>query len=192
VEHATTGRRHSRAGSITVAELIRKQPVPIRIPSCEEADTDGFVHDLLGPPHQRTARPGKARTVAKLAGIATGALVLCTSVTVASLTARDRPAVDASARLARPAEISGANALLPSFLDRQLRLPGTDGADPAENSTAATNANARPGGPTATRTSGTGSICRPGRGPTTGPVNGSAAPSAFTTTPPRSTVCRCS
>ncbi|WP_253770840.1 hypothetical protein [Goodfellowiella coeruleoviolacea] len=127
-----------------MAELLRKQPVPIRIPSCEEADTDGFVHELLGPPHQRAIRPGKARTVAKLAGIATGALVLCASVTVASLTTRNRPAVDISARLTRPAEITGANALLPGFLNQHLGAPAPTGS-------AAANANARPGGPAATR-----------------------------------------
>jgi len=39
---ATTGRRHARAGSISVADLINQQPSPMRIPSNEEAATDAL------------------------------------------------------------------------------------------------------------------------------------------------------
>src|SRR5689334_23486203 len=52
---ATTGRRHTRAGSISVAELIKQQPVPMRILSNEEAATDALVTSLLGPTENMTA-----------------------------------------------------------------------------------------------------------------------------------------
>ncbi|MCP3798796.1 hypothetical protein NLX83_05960 [Allokutzneria sp. A3M-2-11 16] len=41
MERSTTGRRHQRAGAVTVAELIRKQPIPPRYPS---TDSTGGYH----------------------------------------------------------------------------------------------------------------------------------------------------
>ncbi|HEV7908208.1 MAG TPA: hypothetical protein VGP03_08715, partial [Pseudonocardiaceae bacterium] len=59
-----------------MAELIKKQPSPIRIPSSEQAATEGFVEDLLGPEAPAEQNRPKASRAAKAAGLITGAVVL--------------------------------------------------------------------------------------------------------------------
>lgn len=127
---ATTGRRHSRAGSISVAELIKQQPM--RIPSSEEAATDALVTSLLGPTENMTATtavipavPGRRRRskknrVAKAAGLLTGAIVLVSSVTGAAVLAGKRPANTGIPVSERPVALSGASALRPDVLSAQL------------------------------------------------------------------------
>jgi len=114
----TTGRRHNRAGSITVAELIRKQPSPIRIPSREEAETDVLVEDVLGLEESTDRRrPNRA---AKAAGLMTGALVLFASVAAASILAGKRPESPPEPPVAAPIELSGSTALRPDLLSARL------------------------------------------------------------------------
>ncbi|MET1072614.1 MAG: hypothetical protein ABWY11_08220, partial [Umezawaea sp.] len=83
----TTGRRHNRTGSITVAELIRNQPSPVRIPSREEADTEDLMEDVLGLEETDQRRSNRA---AKAAGLVAGGLVLFASVAAASILAGHR------------------------------------------------------------------------------------------------------
>jgi hypothetical protein len=116
----TSGRRHDRAGAITVAELIKKQPSPIRIPSSEQAATEGFVEDLLGPEAPAEQNRPKASRAAKAAGLITGAVVLFASVATASVLAGNRPAGPSSPRNEPPLEISGVSALRPDLLNAQL------------------------------------------------------------------------
>ncbi len=129
----TTGRRHNRAGSITVEELIRKQPIPIRIPSIEEADTNVLVQDVLGLEEDRYhRRPNRA---AKAAGLVTGALVLFASVVAASILAGSRRD-SAEPPTAAPIELSGSTALRPDLLSARLgneaaTAPATDAGTPA-------------------------------------------------------------
>ncbi|HEX6345744.1 hypothetical protein [Umezawaea sp.] len=114
----TTGRRHDRAGSITVEELIRKQPIPIRIPSVEEADTNVLVQEVLGLEEAKYhRRPNRA---AKAAGLVTGALVLVASVAAASILAGKRPEGPAEPPVAAPIELSGSTALRPDLLSARL------------------------------------------------------------------------
>lgn len=127
---ATTGRRHSRAGSISVAELIKQQPM--RIPSSEEAATDALVTSLLGPTENMTAttavipavagrrRRSKKNRLAKAAGLLTGAIVLVSSVTGAAVLAGKRPANTGIPVSERPVALSGASALRPDVLSAQL------------------------------------------------------------------------
>ncbi|MCP2248924.1 hypothetical protein [Lentzea aerocolonigenes] len=127
---ATTGRRHSRAGSISVAELIKQQPM--RIPSSEEAATDALVTSLLGPTENMTATtavipavPGRRRRskknrLAKAAGLLTGAIVLVSSVTGAAVLAGKRPVNTGIPVSERPVALSGASALRPDVLSAQL------------------------------------------------------------------------
>lgn len=129
---ATTGRRHTRAGSISVAELIKQQPSPMRIPSNEEAATDALVTSLLGPTENMTAttatipvvsgrrrRLRKSR-IAKAAGLLTGAIVLVSSVAGAAILAGKRPANTGIPVSERPVALSGASALRPDVLSAQL------------------------------------------------------------------------
>ncbi|MFS8101489.1 hypothetical protein LFM09_30630 [Lentzea alba] len=129
---ATTGRRHTRAGSISVAELIKQQPSPMRIPSNEEAATDALVTSLLGPTENMTATtavipvvPGRRRRskknpVAKAAGLLTGAIVLVSSIAGAAVLAGNRPANTGIPASQRPVALSGASALRPDVLSAQL------------------------------------------------------------------------
>ncbi len=115
----SSGRRHSRAGSVSVAELIRKQRIPLRIPSREQAATQGLVTDLLGEPaHQAVPRSGNR--AAKIAGLTTGALVLVASVAAASILAGHRSAGPTAPSVSPPAEISGSSALRPDVLADEL------------------------------------------------------------------------
>lgn len=132
MQRPATGRRHTRAGSISVAELIKQQPGPMRILSNEEAATDALVTSLLGPTENMTATttvipavPGrrrrtKASRAAKVAGLLTGAIVLVSSVAGAAVLAGKRPANTGIPISERPVALSGASALRPDVLSAQL------------------------------------------------------------------------
>lgn len=129
---ATTGRRHNRAGSISVAELMKQQPAPMRILSTEEAATDALVTSLLGPTENITATttvipvvPGRRRRtgtgrVARIAGLVTGAVVLVSSIAGAAILAGKRPANVGVPISERPVALSGSSALRPDVLSAQL------------------------------------------------------------------------
>ncbi|MEU4802065.1 hypothetical protein [Actinosynnema sp. NPDC023587] len=116
----TSGRRHSRAGSVSVADLIRKQRVPSRGPSRERADARGPVAGPLGEPaHQ--ARP--SRRTRRIAGLSAGAFVLLVSVVTASVLVADRDPGPRPPAIAPPAEITGSSALRPDVLVAELAGP---------------------------------------------------------------------
>ncbi|MFD4676355.1 hypothetical protein ACFWNN_42000 [Lentzea sp. NPDC058450] len=130
---ATTGRRHNRAGSISVAELIKQQPTSIRILSNEDAATDALVTSLLGPTETMTATtavipvvPGRRRRDAKpsrigrVAGLLTGAIVLVSSIAGAAILAGKRPDNAGVPVSKRPVALSGSSALRPDVLSAQL------------------------------------------------------------------------
>jgi hypothetical protein len=102
-----------------VAELIRKQPTPVRIPSREQTGAHGTVIAALG---RQTVPPARRPTnrVAKLAGVATGAIVLLASVAAASILAGNRPAGPVEPRTDSPVPISGSPALRPDVLSAEL------------------------------------------------------------------------
>ncbi|WP_367134982.1 hypothetical protein [Saccharothrix sp. HUAS TT1] len=114
----TSGRRHNRAGSVTVAELIGKQPAPVRIRTRDQAAGHVLVTD---PPADHTpAVAGRANRTAKLAGVATGAIVLLASVAAASILAQDRPTGPDQPQVTSPAPITGSTALRPDLLVAEL------------------------------------------------------------------------
>ncbi|MET9228801.1 hypothetical protein [Lentzea sp. NPDC003310] len=129
---ATTGRRHTHAGSISVAELIKQQPAPVRILSNEEAATDALVTSLLGPTEAMTATttvipavPGKRRRtktgrIARAAGLLAGAVVLVSSIAGAAVMASKRPENAGIPVSERPVALSGSSALRPDVLSSQL------------------------------------------------------------------------
>ncbi|ROP39971.1 hypothetical protein [Saccharothrix texasensis] len=123
----TSGRRHNRTGSVTVAELIRKQPAPVRIRTREQAATHGLVADLLREEND-TALPGRRPTrTAKLAGVTTGAVVLLASIAATAVLAGNRPAGPDGPRVEPPAAISGSAALRPDLLSAGLGAGRPDG-----------------------------------------------------------------
>jgi hypothetical protein len=145
VDRLTTGRRHVRAGSVSVTELITKQATDSESPAPEPAGpaTTGelpAVTDAGPTSHRRQVSRGAQ--LAKIAGLSLATAALCSAVGVATTIAHQRAEDTVSAP--RPAaRISGEQALLPDQLDRSL---GRDGAsaipppkpDPATNTPSAT------------------------------------------------------
>ncbi|MFI9007302.1 hypothetical protein ACIGNX_08750 [Actinosynnema sp. NPDC053489] len=143
----TSGRRHNRAGSVTVAELIRKQPatVPTRY-----RDRAGAHEPPAGPPREdRAPNPtgGRPARTAKLAGVATGAIVLLAWVTAAAVLAGNRPAGPVQPRVEPPESISGSSALRPDLLAAQLGGGPVEPPAPAERQAAALGDDVTPQSP---------------------------------------------
>jgi hypothetical protein len=116
-------------------DLIRRQAVPIRIPSADEAETNEFMTDLLGPASAEHSRQrGTMAKAAKLIGLAVGSLVLCGSVAAAATLARSRPD-DHQPPVAAPIPITGIGALRPDTLE--ARLNANSSGAPAVHTTSA-------------------------------------------------------
>jgi hypothetical protein len=156
VERLTTGRRHIRAGSVHVTELIGKQPRPF--------DPVGpFAFDGAGPldagmldslldaeeqaPNSHRREPSKAAQIAKIAGLGVASVVLCASITIGSMITHQRR--EDAAEATRPAmDISGEQALLPDLLNHAVPRAGMTGKPPlAGTPTRATGTIANPGPP---------------------------------------------
>ncbi|SMC88917.1 hypothetical protein [Kibdelosporangium aridum] len=102
MERPTSGRRHIRAGSITVAELIKNRPTPVHLPPRDEAVTEvmpaGIDTEPMPPvtkaqqpqpspapsSHHRR-QPARSGQLAKLAGLGVATAVLCASIAAASI-----------------------------------------------------------------------------------------------------------
>lgn len=114
----TGGRRHSRAGSVSVAELIGKQPSPVRVPRREPAGR-GPVADLLREPaHQCAPRPVKPSS--RAVGLASGAAALLAFAAVVAVLAVTRSAGPPPRTVEPPAGITGPSALRPDVLSARL------------------------------------------------------------------------
>lgn len=156
MERLTTGRRHIRAGSVHVTELIGKQPRPF--------DPVGpFAFDGAGPldagmldslldaeeqaPNSHRREPSKAAQIAKIAGLGVASVVLCASITIGSMITHQRR--EDAAEATRPAmDISGEQALLPDLLNHAVPRAGMTGKPPlAGTPTRATGTIANPGPP---------------------------------------------
>lgn len=133
MERLTTGRRHIRAGSVHVTELIGKQPAPHDIAALDPAGdtepgadgTNGALESLLDPGHQPPSshrrQPSKGAQLAKIAGLGVASFVLCGSIAFASMITHQRRDNAEQAAAARPTmEISGEQALLPDELNRAV------------------------------------------------------------------------
>ncbi|MFL6143923.1 MAG: hypothetical protein ACJ72N_18925 [Labedaea sp.] len=147
MDRLTTGRRHIRAGSVPVSELIGRRarlkdigPVrrdgnsgdrPLERGTTNSTTNDGTDHgvleDLFDPPipppssHRRQPSPGAQ--LAKIAGLGVASLVLCAALAVASTVTHQR---DEEAALPAMA-ISGEQALLPDRLNSVVPKGGMTG-----------------------------------------------------------------
>jgi hypothetical protein len=139
VDRLTTGRRHARAGSVSVTELISRQAARQESPASSRAGTTStrglaacstpdppVVHEAGPTSHRRPPRRGAQ--AAKLTSLGVATIVLCGAIGVASQIAHQRK--DDTERAVRGAEqISGEQALLPNELNRSLSGDGgRDGA----------------------------------------------------------------
>lgn len=133
MDRLTTGRRHVRAGAVTVTELLTKQASPTHCTDSSPA-TDAIAAIPAG--HRRPST--KAAQLAKLASLAVATAVLCGAVTVASMIAHQRR--DTAQPSTRPTvAITGEQALLPDQLDKTVSpatpewtAPLVPATDPAE------------------------------------------------------------
>jgi hypothetical protein len=168
VDRLTTGRRHARAGSVTVTELLIRQASPARCTDSSPAEPDDITDTIpVVAPASHRRPPARGTQFAKLASIGVAGVVLCGAVTVSSMIYQQRRENAQSA--VRPAvQITGDQALLPDRLDRGLprayvpaesprQVPPTDGASAATTapsttpppSAPVTPVHAPPGGTTA-------------------------------------------
>ena len=155
MDRLTTGRRHVRAGSVTVTELLVRQASPARCTDSSPAEPDEITETIpvIAPAsHRRT--PALGTQFAKLASLGVAGAVLCGAVTVSSMIAHQRRENAQSG--ARPtAQITGDQALLPDRLDRTLpraRVPvpaPPPVLPPAAEATATTSASVPPAPPAA-------------------------------------------
>jgi hypothetical protein len=170
VDRLTTGRRHARAGSVTVTELLIRQASPARCTDSSPAEPDDITDTIpvIAPASHRRP-PARGTQFAKLASIGVAGAVLCGAVTVSSMISHQRRE-NAQSAMRPSVQITGDQALLPDRLDRTLPkayvpaesprhippsaeatvVPSTTPPPPAP----ATPVNAPPGGTTASGNTG--------------------------------------
>jgi hypothetical protein len=132
VDRLTTGRRHPRAGSVTVTELISRQATPALCTDSSPAAPDDELDDYAGmetddvtdtipvvlqAAHRR--EPTRSAQLAKLATLGVAGVVLCGAVTISSVIAHQRR--ESAQPATRPTvQITGEQALLPDKLDKTV------------------------------------------------------------------------
>src|SRR5262249_55472112 len=135
VERLTTGRRHIRAGSVHVSELIGKQPRPFDLSSPFAPDQDlvadeDVLDDLFDPgnqpPSSHRRPPSKGAQLAKIAGLGIASFALCASIAFGTMITHQRRE-DAAGATRPTMDISGEQALLPDLLNRAVPRSGMTG-----------------------------------------------------------------
>lgn len=144
MERPAGGRRHSRGGSVSVADLIRRQPGSVRIPTAEEAASDALLGDLLGGQGLPDDSEPRTSAALKLLGVLVGALTLAGTVLAASMiTNGPRPARAALVTSPHSQALTGAAALRPDMLTTEVGgrnglVPPLSAAPTTETSTTTT------------------------------------------------------
>ncbi len=141
MDRLTTGRRHVRAGSVSVTELITKQAARPGLPAPEQAGpatTDSLPVVTEAGPTSHRLESSRGAHLAKITSLGLATVALCGAVGIASTVAHQHAAEDESRQRAS-AQISGEQALLPGELDRSLHHDGA-AAVPPPRPTPATNA----------------------------------------------------
>jgi len=126
VDRLTTGRRHARAGSVTVTELLTKQATPSPRKDSSFVERDFAIEPIAALPTTHRRPQKKGAQLAKLASLGVACAVLCGAVAIASMISHRREAAQPAKQPA--VRITGEQALLPDQLSQTL--PPT-GADPA-------------------------------------------------------------
>ena len=139
-EQVSHGRRHIRAGSVHVSELIRNQPLPFVLPSPEvpaqvgppavesTAGLDGLLEPVGLAPTSHRRPVSKLAQAAKIAGLGVASCALCVSIAYGSMITHQRRDQDGPEVSARPTmDISGEQALLPDRLNSVVPKGGVTG-----------------------------------------------------------------
>lgn len=140
MDRLTTGRRHPRAGSVTVTELISRQATPTHCTDSSPADLDDdefgdldgtevtdTIPVVLQAAHRR--EPTRSAQLAKLASLGVAGAILCGAVAISSVIAHQRREATTNTGTRPTVQITGEQALLPDKLDRTL--PKTPDSTPA-------------------------------------------------------------
>lgn len=176
MDRLTTGRRHVRAGSVTVTELLSRQATPHCTDSAATLPDDDST-DLIPAVQTTTHRrgPAKGAQLAKLASLGVAGVVLCGAVTISSLIAGQRRE-SAESATRHSVQITGDEALLPGKLDETLpadpthasgsvpaQAPVTPAPQERQTATPTTSAAppATPAGNTGTSASGSSAVVDP-------------------------------
>ena len=136
MDRLTTGRRHVRAGSVSVTELITKQATPEPAESAREPEREPdlvTVDPVAAGPTSHRRPVARGVQLAKMTSLALATIVLCGAVGVASTIAQERAEErgERSGTNGGPAaRISGEQALLPDELNRSLTPTGAKAAAP--------------------------------------------------------------
>lgn len=168
MDRLTTGRRHLRAGSVTVTELLSRQASPTHCtessPTAPDNDHDAMdaITDTIPVvvPAPLRREPAKGVQLAKLASLGVAGVVLCGAVTISSLIAHQRRE-SGQAAIRPSAQITGEQALLPDKLDATApKAPapahGQTAAEKSPGTSAPTPVPATPAGNAGTTASGGG------------------------------------
>ncbi|MCA1655276.1 MAG: hypothetical protein LC635_02210 [Pseudonocardiaceae bacterium] len=140
MDRLTTGRRHVRAGSVTVNELLIKQASPT--PCTDSSPTTRYdaTPRVAAVPVAHRRPPTKGAQLAKLASLGVAGAVLCGAVTISSMVADQRR--DDAAPATRPTvHITGKQALLPDQLDKTLPAAAVPTAAPVASTAPAVDEN---------------------------------------------------
>lgn len=171
MDRPTTGRRHVRAGSVHVTELINRQAPAVPRPADSPGgtgdgagDSGGIVESPLAS-HRRP--PSRGAQLAKLTSLGVAVLVLCAAVTTATMISQSRARDSAGDRPAL--WITGDQALLPDQLERTV--PSAGAPAPPVASTPAPE-------PTTTTTTTTATTEPVARTSTTPPTTDTTIPTA--------------
>ena len=120
MDRLTTGRRHARAGSVTVTELLIRQASPARCTDSSPAEPDDITDTIpVVAPASHRRPPARGAQFAKLATIGVAGVVLCGAVAVSSMISHQRRE-NAQSSMRPSLQITGDQALLPDRLDRTL------------------------------------------------------------------------
>lgn len=137
MDRLTTGRRHVRAGSVTVTELLSRQtpcPESSQAEPDNTIDTGDDITDVIpvvdAAAHRR--EPAKGVQLAKLASLGVAGAVLCGAVAISSVIAHQRRE-NTNQPLRPAAQITGEQALLPDKLDETLPSTPSMTAPPAQD-----------------------------------------------------------
>ncbi len=121
MDRLTTGRRHARAGSVTVTELLIRQASPARCTDSSAGERDEITDTIpvVTAPVSHRRPPARGAHFAKMASIGVASAVLCGAVTVSSMISQQRRE-NAQPAVRPTVQITGDQALLPDRLGRTV------------------------------------------------------------------------
>lgn len=122
MDHEVSGKRHMRDGSVTVAELIGRQPYFVAGPSAAEFESQAADNTSASKTAQLTPEDGDPRPSlrARIIALAVGTVALLGAVGATAAISGAQPAQPTAHNQDGSAPITGASALRPDLLAQRL------------------------------------------------------------------------